>query len=172
MTKLGTKILKLRSEGKTYTEIQKIVGGSKATISYHCGENQKEKLRKRTQKLRKENPLLGKVDWFKNPSYKNKKRVSYFKRRSGDKDFNYKDFLEKVGENPKCYLTGRDIDLADASSYQLDHIIPKVKGGKNTLDNLGLATTAANQAKNVLTHDEFIQLCVDVVRHNGYCCEA
>ena len=35
-------ILKLREEGKTYNEIQKITGASKGTISYHCGEGQKD----------------------------------------------------------------------------------------------------------------------------------
>ena len=31
-------ILRLRQEGKTYTQIQDILGCSKGTISYHCGE--------------------------------------------------------------------------------------------------------------------------------------
>jgi len=35
-------ILKLRAEGKTYTEIQKILGCSKGTISYHLGDGQKQ----------------------------------------------------------------------------------------------------------------------------------
>lgn len=36
-------ILRLRSEGKTYKEIQDALGCSKGTISYHLGEGQKEK---------------------------------------------------------------------------------------------------------------------------------
>ena len=36
-------ILKLRSEGKTYSEIKKELGCSKSTISYYCGKGQKEK---------------------------------------------------------------------------------------------------------------------------------
>ena len=32
------KILKLRSEGKTYNEIEKMLGCSKSTISYHCSK--------------------------------------------------------------------------------------------------------------------------------------
>ena len=43
-------ILKLRKEGKSYGEIQKILGCSKSTISYHLGEGQIEKtgVRRRT----------------------------------------------------------------------------------------------------------------------------
>lgn len=36
-------ILRLRSEGKSYKEIQDELGCSKGTISYHLGEGQKEK---------------------------------------------------------------------------------------------------------------------------------
>ena len=38
-----TFILKLHNEGKSYSEIQKILGCSKGTISYHLGSGQKEK---------------------------------------------------------------------------------------------------------------------------------
>ena len=38
-------ILKLRSEGKTYDEIKKILNCSKGTIAYYCGEGQTEKYR-------------------------------------------------------------------------------------------------------------------------------
>lgn len=41
--KLKEDILQLRAEGKSYNEIRKITGASKGTISYHCGEGQKEK---------------------------------------------------------------------------------------------------------------------------------
>ena len=41
-TKRKEDILKLRSQGKTYSEIQEELGCSKSTISYHCGENKTE----------------------------------------------------------------------------------------------------------------------------------
>jgi transposase len=47
-------IIKLRSQGKTYREIQKELGCSKGTISYHLGEGQKQKTRQRSQKRRTE----------------------------------------------------------------------------------------------------------------------
>ena len=39
------RILALRNEGLTYNEIKDLLGCSKSTISYHCGEGQKEKSR-------------------------------------------------------------------------------------------------------------------------------
>lgn len=42
------KILKLKSEGKSYREIQKILNCSKGTIAYHLGDGQKQKTVKRT----------------------------------------------------------------------------------------------------------------------------
>lgn len=45
-------ILKLRAEGKTYKEIKDVLGCSKGTIAYHCGDGQKEKSRNRVNKSR------------------------------------------------------------------------------------------------------------------------
>mgnify|MGYP000362324040 FL=1 len=53
------KILQLRNEGKSYKEIREILKCSKSTISYHCGDGQKEKTKERL-KLRRENILLEK----------------------------------------------------------------------------------------------------------------
>ena len=55
-------ILKLRAEGKTYNEIKEITGASKGTISYHCGEGQKEKSYARNSKARKKiNAIFRKI---------------------------------------------------------------------------------------------------------------
>lgn len=80
--------------------------------------------------------------------------------------FNEELLLEKIGDNPVCYLTGRPINLEDSRSYNLDHIIPKSKGGNNSLENCQIACRDANQAKNDLTYDEFIQLCKDVLAYH------
>jgi DNA-binding CsgD family transcriptional regulator len=45
-------ILRLRAEGKSYRQIQEIIGCSKGTIAYHLGSGQKEKTHKRTRDLR------------------------------------------------------------------------------------------------------------------------
>jgi len=80
--------------------------------------------------------------------------------------FKVKDLLEKIGHNPKCYLTGRPINLMDGKSYHLDHIVPKNKGGSNTLDNCNIACKDANQAKGNLLYSEFILLCEEVLNYN------
>ena len=78
------------------------------------------------------------------------------------------DVLKKFGENPVCYLTGQSIDLSKPSTYHLDHIIPRSRGGNNSLDNLGLCTKQANQAKTNMTPDELINLCKVILQHQGY----
>jgi 5-methylcytosine-specific restriction endonuclease McrA len=80
--------------------------------------------------------------------------------------FKVKDLLQKIGDNPVCYLTGRKIDLLDGKSYHLDHIIPKNKGGDNTLDNCNIACKDANQAKGNLLYSEFILLCEEVLNNH------
>lgn len=62
-------IFQLRSEGKSYRDIQKILGCSKGTIAYHLGLGQKEKsttrlkdkrssIRKYLQHIKSENPCV------------------------------------------------------------------------------------------------------------------
>lgn len=79
--------------------------------------------------------------------------------------FKVKDLLAKIGENPTCYLTGRPINLMDGKSYHLDHIVPKNKGGQNSLDNCNIACRDANQAKGNLLYADFILLCEEVLQY-------
>lgn len=48
-------ILKLHAEGKSYRQIQKLLGVSKGTISYHVGSGQKEKTSNRRKQSRHRN---------------------------------------------------------------------------------------------------------------------
>lgn len=160
-------ILKLRAEGKTYDEIQKILNCSKGLISYHCGEGQREKTLVRQRKHR--STIIGtinrKVDFFRN-------KIREFKlnsnRDSSSNENSYEDFYLKIINNPKCYLTGRIIDLTDSKSYQLDHVIPLSKGGDSSLDNMELTCRDANMSKFDLTLDEYISLCKEVLENFGY----
>ena len=81
--------------------------------------------------------------------------------------FKVKELLAKIGDNPVCYLTGRSIDLMDGKSYHLDHIVPKNKGGVNSLDNCNIACREANQAKGDLLHNELIILCHEIINHHN-----
>lgn len=46
-------ILKLRQKGLTYNQIVKRIGCSKSTVSYYCGDNQKEKTAQRKKNKRR-----------------------------------------------------------------------------------------------------------------------
>jgi len=161
-------ILKLRAEGKSYKQIQETLGCSKATISYHCGEGQKEKLRKRTNEYRNNNPLLNKVCHFKSDLNKcMQNRVTHF-HRGKERNFTYKDILKKYGNETNCYLTGQKVFFNEAESFTLDHIVPRSRGGNNTMDNLGVTIPDANQMKGDLLLNEFLNLCEMILINFGY----
>lgn len=85
------------------------------------------------------------------------------------KNYSKKDVEDRIiGDNPTCYLTGRKIDLYNTKSWQFDHILPKSRGGTGGIENMGLACYEANQAKGNLTVDETLQLCKELLQHNGY----
>lgn len=174
-------ILKLRSEGKSYREIEKILGCSKSTIAYHC-DGGKEKARiKKSLKNRK--PICRKVSSFRVRCSKAnhdgvRKKLKTFKRKlSGtryknkshavvnniNKNYTCNDVLKKIGQNPICYLTGKKIDLNKPETYHLDHIVPSSKGGTNDLDNLGICLKEANYAKGELSVKELYKLCEDIL---------
>jgi 5-methylcytosine-specific restriction endonuclease McrA len=177
-------ILNLRKQGLSYNKIQQIVGCSKSAISYHCGKGQKKKKNNRQIKRRSDNCLIQKVENFRNRKYKHiiydlenrdwrdilqikirgfsmKRKIKKVKQK-----FSLQNLIDKIGDNPTCYLTGKPINLTDGRSYHLDHIVPISKGGDNSLDNCNIACREANQAKHNLSKDEFIQLCKKVIEHN------
>ena len=173
-------ILKLRNEGKTYPEICKILGCTRGTVAYHCGDGQKEKAKKRNEKFRDTNPIARKRDTFLNEkrTYKNGHPIKspialktdrfQSSRCNGKYNFSTKQLREKLEANPYCYLTGTKIDLNEPSTYHLDHIIPVSLGGESTLDNVGLTTAKANLAKRDLMLDDFLHLCQQILEHQGF----
>lgn len=172
-------ILRLRGEGKTYNEIIAITGASKGTVSYHCGDGQRQKTRERTRKSRNSNPALSKMYTFqgRKASKSLEGRIDMFQRERLPKHtkgnriatFTWKQLIEKHGIQSQCYLTGRVVDLNQPQTYSFDHIIPISKGGDNNLNNLGITCLVANRAKNDMSVSEFLMLCKEVLEHNGYC---
>ena len=181
-------ILRLRKEGKTYNEIQSILNCSKSTISYYCNDEQKEKTRNRTKKLREKNKLLQKTDNFKSKNNNSKtlntikntdkninEKIRRFNKIEKNKKvnknniqtFTWKDVIEKFGENTFCYLSGIEINLYK-DEYHLDHIIPRSKGGNNSLDNLGILYKDVNIMKSDLTIDELLDWCKKILEFNGF----
>lgn len=174
---MQTEILALHKKGYSYKKIQEQLGCSKGTISYHLGKGQKEKTKQR--KLQS-HPYVKKTNKFfrtdrnlnlvKNGNSGWQEKIWHKVRDfcEGNMTFTYHDVIKKFGEKPQCYLTGQIIDIKDTSSYHFDHKIPKAKGGDNSLDNLGICTRNANQAKHDQTIEEFQELCKQVLKHAGY----
>lgn len=177
-------ILKLRDSGYSYRQIESKLGCSRSTISYHCGNGQKNKTANRRLANRsKQHPLVRKIENFHlkhktssstNPITKTLNKILRIKIEKfsiikkgvyNNMSFTVQEFLDKVGDKPTCSLTGRFINLMEPRSYQLDHIIPRAKGGDNSLDNCQLTCREANQAKHELSLDEFISLCREVINH-------
>lgn len=165
-------ILKLRKEGKTYKQIKEILGCSKGTISFHCGEGQKEKSRKRSEKIRNiKNNIPNKVCNFIKGAARHK--TDRFQKRkgniySGEKTFTWNDVIKKFGEETICYLTGEKINLLLDKNYQFDHIIPKTRGGSSTIDNLGILHSTVNQMKGNLLNEELYEWCKKILEFKGY----
>jgi 5-methylcytosine-specific restriction endonuclease McrA len=185
MTELATKIIELRNQGKTYTEIKKILKCSKATISYYINPQEKINTTNRRRRNRaKQHPYIRKIENFSRSYYepKTKQQISTAKRllqiktecfsRTGinrqmynKPTFTVQDVINKFGEHPKCALTGDEIDIYQPRTYEFDHIIPVTRGGTNNIDNLQLCTKKANQAKRNMTDEEFINLCKKIVNY-------
>jgi 5-methylcytosine-specific restriction endonuclease McrA len=186
---LKENILQLRSEGKTYLQIMNELQCAKSTIAYYCGHNQKEKNKLRKRKNRqKQHPYCRKLENFiliitKNTqqtqnTLQNRRLIQikiqsfhYTHKEYGmykPTTFSIQDIINKFGENPICYLTGEQIDIYQPRTYEFDHIIPRSRGGTNTLDNLGICSKKANRSKKDMTPDEFINLCKKILEHNGY----
>lgn len=174
MSTLSDKIFELRSQNKSYNEISKELNCSKATISYYLSKDGKEKNYQRTKKKRQtQSPISKKLETFRtvkkikkqqnNHSYTAKiaiyKKLHTFNGDIANNMITEEQLLNKIGPNPTCYLTGLPIDLSKPHTYEFDHIIPRSRGGDNSINNLGLCTKQANRAKSNMTKDEFINLC-------------
>jgi len=154
---MKTKIIELRSEGKTYKDISLLLGVSPTTVAYYCAPNRKEQVTRWCSKYNKNNRLCKKVATFHGIT---KQKVP--------KSFTYRDFLTKIGNDPKCYLTGTPIYLSDIKSYSIDHVIPVSRGGNNSIENAELIRTDVNKMKQDKTNEQLFELCKLVLENNGY----
>jgi len=172
-------ILKLRAEGLSYRDIASTLNCSKSVISYHCNggstklkvdsyhknKNTPEKaIMKKVNSFKSKHtpkPIISKCRGFKRTTRRNKTIVNNIP----EGNYTSKDVLAKIGENPKCYLTGQLIDLYKGDTYEFDHILPIKLGGTNDLSNLQIATPQANKAKNEMLLEDFYNLCERVIEY-------
>ena len=64
----------------------------------------------------------------------------------------------------RCALTGRRLTPEEAS---LDHIIPVRDGGPHLIENTQVLHRDVNRAKSILSNEDFIAMCREVVAHTG-----
>lgn len=153
---LKEQIENLKSEGYKKRQILEIMKISEVKYYYLT-------LSEKTREKRVKSIKIYLQKYYTQPYYYLIRKVKCFQSKAVcTKPFTYKDVLEKFGENPICYLTGRKIDLNDPSQYQLDHVIPINKGGLGNLDNLQISCAIANQMKRDYSLDEFIKACIEI----------
>lgn len=88
--------------------------------------------------------------------------------KNSEYKYTYQEAIEHLGGiNTKCYLTGIPINITK-DKYCLDHKIPVAKGGDNSLDNMGITIPLANASKSSMNINEYLDLCILVLEHNGY----
>ena len=185
MNETGKEIVRLRFQGKTYREIHKLTGYSLSTICFYVGAGQKEKAFHRISIFKARQRMINKLYQYINrkPVYRLTRNVTipsvlivkysrFLKRKTTSMKktlpFTVEEVFERIGDEPKCYLTGRPVDIRDSRSYHLDHKIPVSRCGDCSLDNLGLTCAQANVAKSDMLLPEFIELCKDVLQNNGF----
>lgn len=179
------KVFELKEQGLTYTQIYKKLDISQSSLSYYLSKTKRQtQLAYKASKFKKF-PILPKIERFRNAKCtingRIKSKRSYelrlytavhgFKGRCKipvKVPYGMNDVLEKLGQNPICYMTGKPIDLTQPDTYQLDHRIPVSRGGTNELDNLELCDATVNQSKYNMLPDEFIKMCKLILEHNGY----
>lgn len=105
----------------------------------------------------------------KKPSFKRKlmKKINQFNRYGGidlDDPVTYKRVLSFYKQHPFDFYTHEKLNLKDVDAIELDHIVPKSKGGSNKLVNLAITSKQINRMKGPLLLSEFLAQCVLVAK--------
>lgn len=189
MRRLKEDILELRSQGKSYNDICQILNCSKGLVGYHCGEGQKAKTQLRRARGRKQlrQIISSRIERFSarhssewkyssTTTFKKmmKARLEGFSKMSKmskeyvKPEFSVEDLIKKIGDSPVCYISGKPIDLSDRRSWAIDHIVPRSRGGNNSIGNAGICDSTINMSKSNMLPEEFFEMCKMVLENNGY----
>ena len=182
---LKEKILRLKSKGLNQSEIVKKLGCAKSTVCWHFDpEKQLKKAQDRKKKIpsyevkncrnmsrffcaKTENQQSCKIKdlTFSQAHAKNRERLKNFSKHYKSDTMEQKTKIKYVKEKYgitesnttfTCRYTAKILDWTRPEEYQYDHIIPRSRGGENTLENLQIISKEANQAKGDMTHEEFV----------------
>jgi 5-methylcytosine-specific restriction endonuclease McrA len=182
---LKEKILELKSKGLSQSEIVEKLGCAKSTVCWHFNpEKQLKKAQDRKKKIpdyeikncrnvsrffcsKTENKQPRKIKdlTFSQAHVKNRERLKNFSKHYKSNTMEQKTKIKYVKEKYNitesnttftCRYTAKILDWTRPEEYQYDHIIPRSRGGKNTLENLQIISKEANQAKGDMTHEEFV----------------
>jgi len=75
--------------------------------------------------------------------------------------------IRRILDNGRCSLSGRP--LVFESNYITTPSIDRIDSSKGyTDDNIQWVGASINNAKATLDNNDFIELCADIARHNGY----
>ena len=66
-------------------------------------------------------------------------------------------------QNRRCAYS--NIPLTLRKNAQLDHIVPKSKGGENVIDNLHWVHRTVNRMKSCMDEDSFLDLIIKIADH-------
>jgi len=64
----------------------------------------------------------------------------------------------------RCALSGRPLTPETAS---IDHIVPVARGGTHDMSNVWIVDHRVNLAKGVMTTEEFVAMCREVVEYQN-----
>ena len=184
-TPLNKKIIALRKKGLSFNKIAKQLKCSISTVSYALRKKTRQKVKDKRKKIPiHENSNRKKIYRFQNQKPTNKTKTPWYLNKTPRQiskaistkastfqramTFNYKDVQAKFGDHFPCALTGRPIDFNKPDTYEYDHILPISRGGDNSIDNLQIVCPEANRAKGMMTDQEFLELCKEVVIHAGH----
>lgn len=96
-----------------------------------------------------------------------KQRYAAEVRRAIPWTVNENRLVKKILASPYCQITGEPLQFEPNYVHTLS--IDRKDSNKGYTDsNVQWVGVSANMAKNVLTDQQFLDLCLSVVRHNGY----
>ena len=166
--------------GRTISQIQNkanALGIIRKKPTKRTIEETRKAKREGMARLRIKNPELAKEKqriWHKENRDKNLKRMrNYYGKRffwgramklKGNNRANTKalSHLWKI-QRGLCALTGNKLNR----TAQIDHILPKAKGGKDNIENIRWVCREVNYAKRDMIDEEFIDICKSVIRWIG-----